>query len=72
VSEPEIVERAAQLDAVLNSGLSQDPAANEQLAEYVTLHFYLYFWATNVLAQSNGGEIEGRWEAGPERASLVP
>ncbi|CAG9788965.1 unnamed protein product [Diatraea saccharalis] len=34
VSEPELVERAAQLDSVLGSSLSNDPNASEQLAEY--------------------------------------
>ncbi|XP_053610643.1 protein transport protein Sec31A isoform X2 [Plodia interpunctella] len=34
VSEPEIVEKAAEVDAILNSCLSQDPNAAEQLAEY--------------------------------------
>ncbi|XP_060804718.1 protein transport protein Sec31A isoform X3 [Amyelois transitella] len=34
VSEPEIVEKAAEVDAILNSCLSQDPSATEQLAEY--------------------------------------
>ncbi|KAJ8715326.1 hypothetical protein PYW08_005307 [Mythimna loreyi] len=34
ISEPEIVERATELDAVLEASLSHDPAATERLAEY--------------------------------------
>lgn len=34
VSDPEIVELAAELDAVLGSSPSQDPEANQRLAEY--------------------------------------
>ncbi|KAJ8712614.1 hypothetical protein PYW07_005456 [Mythimna separata] len=34
ISEPEIVERATELDAVLETSLSHDPAATERLAEY--------------------------------------
>ncbi|XP_035443872.2 protein transport protein Sec31A isoform X2 [Spodoptera frugiperda] len=34
VSEPEIVEKASELDAVLEATLSNDPGATERLAEY--------------------------------------
>ncbi|KAL0871531.1 hypothetical protein ABMA27_005244 [Loxostege sticticalis] len=34
VSEPEVIERAAQLDAALGAGLTYDPQAADHLAEY--------------------------------------
>ncbi|XP_026733343.1 protein transport protein Sec31A isoform X2 [Trichoplusia ni] len=37
VSEPEIVEKAADLDAILEATLSNDPSALERLAEYCRL-----------------------------------